>query len=285
MSSEWGPDDGQNERAARRIHEAFQAGLAELTTTEYGLGFIYSALALLAEKYGLNDVVLVLKNETGGAGTQIFRLNGKIIDSDFVLRFGDVPGLYCKPREVALADRDALLDACKRALPHPQSRVVATRESDEDALESSSDSDRFRSPRYLRASRFGEVLAKPVSDSETSAQSYRAFLSRVLVAVDLANIVMTLIGAHGPIRFTFGLILGLFIPGWSVIGSLKLRNFALEFCLSMASSLAIILIAAQTMTLLNFWHLGAFEVFVCCVCLIPLVRLSDYQPFQNRGAL
>jgi hypothetical protein len=256
--------------------------LENLVATESGLGLIYSALKLLAAHYELDDVVVVLESHRGSASTQIFRLHGKVIDGDFVVRFGDIPGLYSPLVTVSLEDRDAIMEACERALSHHQARIVASQEIGDES-DSLSPVRESRPEAIFSSARSKRSVAPSTSQSERLSYRHRVFLSRVLTLVDLANLAMTVFGTHGPVRFTLGLILGLFIPGWSVVGFLNLRNAALEFALSMASSLAIILIAAQSMTLINFWHLGAFEDFVCCACLIPLVRLSGYRMQRTKG--
>jgi hypothetical protein len=262
---------GQNGGAGRSSESPFQMALENLAATESGLGLVYSALTLLAAHYELDDAVLVLENYRDSARTQIFRLHGKVIDSGFVMRFGDVPGLYSTPQTVSPEDTEALMRASERALSSRKARITADQESNELAPSPS-----------VRQSWRARSLDPSAAPAERVAQSRRVFVSGVLVIVDLANLVMTVTGTHGPVRFTLGLTLGLFIPGWSIVGFLNLRNAALEFALSMGSSLAILLIAAQTMTLINFWHLGAFEDFVCCVCLIPLARLSNQFQRTNR---
>src|ERR1039457_6664727 len=52
----------------------FQTMLDELSVSELGIGFIYSVLDLLVERYALSDAVVILVHESFGA--QMFRLRG-----------------------------------------------------------------------------------------------------------------------------------------------------------------------------------------------------------------
>ncbi len=98
----------------------------------------------------------------------------------------------------------------------------------------------------------------------------------VLLAIDLVSLGVTVGGVHGPARFIFGVTLGLFIPGWSVVGLLKLDSAALEFALTVGASMAILVVASQILIGMHAWHLFALEVVTCLVCLPSLV-------VQSRG--
>ena len=111
----------------------------------------------------------------------------------------------------------------------------------------------------------------------------RRFISRLLVFVDVAAFVMTVSDIRGPARFFFGLILGIAIPGWSVVGLLRLRNGALEIALTMATSFSLVMISAQILMTANLWHLVAFEEFTCVACLPSLLWQSGWRP--RRRAL
>jgi uncharacterized membrane protein len=95
-----------------------------------------------------------------------------------------------------------------------------------------------------------------------------------LLAIDLAVLVMTVAEIHGTVRFVLGIILGTVIPGWSVVGLLRLGNLALEVGLAMAVGLAVMLLAAQILITLQEWHPIAFEEIVCAVCIPSLVWQS-----------
>ena len=108
-------------------------------------------------------------------------------------------------------------------------------------------------------------------------------MSFLLVAVDLLTLVVTLSGLHGPVRFLLGVTLGLFVPGWSVVGLLKLRNAALELALSVGGSLATLTAAAQILMTVHAWHLSGLEVAMCLVCLPSLVWQSRNISLMARS--
>ncbi|MFI5036193.1 MAG: hypothetical protein ACHQFZ_08330 [Acidimicrobiales bacterium] len=108
-------------------------------------------------------------------------------------------------------------------------------------------------------------------------QRVRAGLSGLLLGADLSNIALTMANVHGPARFVLGLALGLLVPGWSLIGLLKLGDVALEVSLAIATSLALLLIGAQVLVALGAWHLGGFEIGVCLACL-PSLAWQSWPP-------
>jgi hypothetical protein len=87
---------------------------------------------------------------------------------------------------------------------------------------------------------------------------------------------MTAAGIHGPIRFVFGLILGVVIPGWCIVGPLKIGNVPLEIGLTVAVSLSLLMVIAQLLMTFNLWHLGGLEEVTCVLCLPSLF-------FQTRS--
>lgn len=91
-------------------------------------------------------------------------------------------------------------------------------------------------------------------------------MSLLLMVVTLVTLALTLANNHGSLRFSFGVVLGLFVPGWTIVGFLHLDNAALEFSLSVGASLALLMVAAQVLITLNAWHLGGLESFTCVVC-------------------
>ena len=109
-------------------------------------------------------------------------------------------------------------------------------------------------------------------------------LSQAALFTDCLVFLLTIGEVHGPIRFVSGLVLGLFIPGWSVVGRLRLRNAALELGLAIAASLAILMVAAQLLITLDLWHPVALEELTCLVCLPSLISQSniDLRPKGSR---
>jgi hypothetical protein len=192
---------------------------------ESGLGFIYSALEILATRFGLGDAAIVIANES--VGLQMFRLGQRDVSVELAVRLGATPGVYCSPDIVPADDLEVFLGACQRALSSPQIRLIAP--------------------------------------------NWRAIISTVLVLIDVATFVMATTDIHGPGRFYCGLVVGLAIPGWSVVGLFKLKNAALEVGLTLATSLSMIMILAQIMMTVHLWHPILLQELLCVVCLPSLV--------------
>jgi uncharacterized membrane protein len=105
-------------------------------------------------------------------------------------------------------------------------------------------------------------------------QKRRSMISRALLVVDVAALVLTLASVDGLARMVTGLILVLIIPGWSIVGLLRLDNGPLEAALTVAVSLAVLTLAAQLLMTIHFWHLHTFQAIVCVVCAWPLAYQS-----------
>jgi uncharacterized membrane protein len=111
----------------------------------------------------------------------------------------------------------------------------------------------------------------------------RANLSAALVAADVLMAVLALANVHGPVRAVYGLAFCIVVPGWSIVGLLRLDNPALEVGLTMAASFASFVVLAQLATSLGGWHLTFLQFFVCALCLPSLLfQASDLRP--RRGA-
>jgi hypothetical protein len=261
----------------------FGVSLTDLENRERGIGFIYAALEIMASRWDLADVVVVLVNQS--LGTQMFRLGGKRIPSWSMGRLA--PGLYCWPDVVPNAESDLAHAACQRAfdehiLRHAAGREgfdvearSATSEEFEGSVplgdhEESSASQQGTDPRISGAQ---EALG-PSRLTLVSGAHARRTLSRALLLVDVAIFFMTVADVHGGLRFVLGLILGVVIPGWSVVGLLKLNNAALETALTLASSLTLVMVAAQIFITLNFWHPIVLEEVTCLLCAPALVAQS-----------
>jgi hypothetical protein len=199
-----------------------------LATSESGLGFIYSALELLATRFELSDAVMVLEDES--VGVQIIRLGHKDVSVDLAVRLGTTPGVHCSPDIVPFDELEVFRLACQSALSAPPTPLVAP--------------------------------------------DFRAIISLALVFVDVVTFVMAVASIHGPGRFFFGLVFGIVIPGWSIIGLIRLKNAALEVGLTLATSLSLIMIIAQIMITVKLWHPVALLECVCVVCLPSLLWQS-----------
>jgi len=106
----------------------------------------------------------------------------------------------------------------------------------------------------------------------------RATLSTVLVCADVLMAVMVLAGVHGVAREVFGLAFCLTVPGWSIVGLLRLDNPPLEVGLTMAAGLSSLVVVAQLAITLRAWHLDALQVLICALCLPSLC----YQALERR---
>jgi hypothetical protein len=257
---------------------SLRASLDELAVSRTGLRFVYGALAILAKHFGLRDAVVVLEGE--GNATQIFRLGGKAVSRTFASQSGMSPGVYCDPPVVGAEEFQEIMIACQRALTQSRTpRATHTEPTEEPSVGPSHD--RVAVATVMeRRSRFMRQItnASDASPSPRYRVDPRRFLSRLLVVVDVATFVMTVSNIQGPSRFFLGLILGIAIPGWSVVGLLRLRNGALEVGLTMATSLSLIMISAQILMTANLWHLIAFEKFTCVACLPSLLWQSGLRP-------
>jgi uncharacterized membrane protein len=104
--------------------------------------------------------------------------------------------------------------------------------------------------------------------------SSRVIVSTALLLADLLIFAMTVGNMHGPIRFILGLILGVAIPGWSIVGLLGLHNAALELGLTLAVSMSLLIVVAQLLITFHLWHPIALEEATCLVCLPSLIWQS-----------
>jgi GGDEF domain-containing protein len=90
---------------------AFLAKLDQLSTNEFGIGFVYSVLELLARQYHLVDVVVVVGDDS--LGMQSFRLDRKKVSSDSLVT---VPGVVSEPDLVPDVVKDVVRSVCQLAL-------------------------------------------------------------------------------------------------------------------------------------------------------------------------
>lgn len=109
----------------------------------------------------------------------------------------------------------------------------------------------------------------------------RAVASMLLLGVDVILLVLTTMGVRGPVRFGLGLVLGLVIPGWSIVGLLRLGNAPLEVSLTMAVSLALLMVTAQLMITFRLWHPIALEELTCLAC-IPSLFAQAFLPLGDH---
>jgi hypothetical protein len=108
----------------------------------------------------------------------------------------------------------------------------------------------------------------------------RSFISRFLFLVDVVIFVMAVSDIRGPARFFLGLIFGLVIPGWSVVGLLKLKNMALEVSLTLATSLSLLMMLAQIMMTVSLWHPIVLEELISVIC-VPSLWWQSTLPLRG----
>jgi len=110
----------------------------------------------------------------------------------------------------------------------------------------------------------------------------RAVFSVFLLGTDVLLLALTLGNVHGPWRFVLGLLFALTAPGWSVVGLLRLNDTALEMGLSVALSLALLMLSAQVMMALSIWHPVALEEITGLLCAPSLALQSrDLRRFER----
>ena len=106
---------------------------------------------------------------------------------------------------------------------------------------------------------------------------WRRLAAAMALVVDALVLFSAVADAHGAARLVLGLAMVLVIPGWSIIGLLRLKDPAMEMGLTVAVSLALYTVAAQILLALNAWHLVALEEAVGVLC-VPLLMWQVVAP-------
>jgi len=109
-------------------------------------------------------------------------------------------------------------------------------------------------------------------------QHLRANLSVLLVCVDLLVATMVAGHVHGPARVLGGLAFCIVVPGWSIVGLLRLNRAPLELGLSVAASLAALTVVGQLAVSFGGWHLTFLQLLICGLCLPSLLWQSLARP-------
>lgn len=281
--------DEHNRDETARTTSPVDSPLNDAESSDSGIGFIYSALESLAKRYRIGDAAVVLVNES--FGTQMFRLNGKAVSAELVDKFGSHPGVYCTPDIIPQSELDAVYAACQQSFSSQSIRFRSSRSVSTSQVETQVDTVVTEPPRP----RSRQKSDAPTTPTERSARALRrsvrsprtlvtrAIVSRLLILIDVAAFVLTVAAIHGPARIGLGLILGLVIPGWCVVGLIKLDNPPLEFGLSLAVSASLLMIVAQILETINQWHLAVLEEVTCVICLPFLIYLSQGKVSDRMG--
>jgi hypothetical protein len=257
--------------------DLLRAQLEELGERESGIGFIYAALDLLAERWALKDAVIVLANES--FGSQIFRSGARRVGGELIAQLDGHPGLYTWPENVPRAESDVVYLACQQAFTLHMLRFAATHDPDVSPSEVSGKAALGPTPdtRIASSGQRQSTRVRTNHQSERVSGNNRRLFSVVLLISDITIFALSIGGVHGSLRYTLGLVLGIVIPGWSIVGLLKLNNVALEISLTLALSLALVMIAAQILITINEWHPIALEQVTCVLCFPSLYRQSHFQ--------
>ena len=108
-----------------QLHESwlFMALLEKLSTSESNLGFIYAVLDLLAQRYQLDDAVVVLGDPA--LGLQAFRLGQKQLPREAPASVATAPGVFTEPDIVPAMVREAVRNVCQVSLTLHMARYGA----------------------------------------------------------------------------------------------------------------------------------------------------------------
>jgi uncharacterized membrane protein len=148
-------------------------------------------------------------------------------------------------------------------------------------------------PRDLVRETFRDYADGVVPDEAVGTRAFRApFLLRLqareavtlaLLVVDLTALVLAAADAAGTVRFLTGLVTALAVPGWAIVSHLDLRWAAAEVALSVAGSLAIVLLVAQSMVMTRSWGPAAATWAIGGISAVLLVaRLDRYRRDHQR---
>ena len=124
----------------------------------------------------------------------------------------------------------------------------------------------------------------PPGPREDAASVVRVRVALALLALDVVVLILIAAGVHGPVRFVLGLAFALLVPGWSVVGLLRLERPALEASLTVATSLSVLLVAAQLLLTLSLWHLEVFAIVLGVLCMPSLLWQFLERTRPSRGS-
>ena len=104
------------------------------------------------------------------------------------------------------------------------------------------------------------------------------------IALDGLALAFTQAHVTGVSRFWFGLLFVLVVPGWSIVGLLRLRWPAAEVSLTIAVSFGVTLLIAQAMLWAHAWHPTAEEMGIGLGAL-PLLGVQLWRDPTFRTSL
>jgi uncharacterized membrane protein len=91
-------------------------------------------------------------------------------------------------------------------------------------------------------------------DQERGASDPRFGLTLIVLVIDGIALTLTQANIVGGVRLWFGLLFVLVVPGWALVGFLRLNWPAAEVSLTIALGLAVCLLIAQAMLWAHAWH-------------------------------
>lgn len=260
---------------------SFEAELDRLRLETSGVAFIYASMSVFVSRFEMRDVVVVLSD--GRQGTQLFRYEGKAITARQKALINAPPGVYSDPPTASANDSDLLFERCRiefddlRAVGDASTGVLPFR--------------RFRvRPDVIPVDLPIDSSATTATEQHASEQErevdprgefVRVAVSRCFVYVTVLNILFAAIDWTGPVRYLFGLALGVAIPGWAIVGRFHLHDAALEIGLSIASSVALLIISAQVLITIHFWHLTAYDI-VLSLAVLPSLLVQAKWPLTYK---
>ena len=276
--------------------------LDQVAQTRSGEAFVYEALARLALRHQLSDAVVVLP-EVDGAPARVLRLDRRPLAPSMVHRLASHPGLHCDPPRIPREDRRLVLERCRAALapespsapaPVPVAALPLVGHGVGPALgvrapgtaELGVDTAPPGVPSATRAT-LRALVRGPLGARRRRApgplpgDGVRLRVSIALVAVSLAIVALGLAQVHGPVRFVVGLAFGLLVPGWAVVGWMRLAQPALELGMTLAASVTILMLSAQVLITVHLWYLMGFGEVLGLVCAASLALQA--RQHRRRG--
>lgn len=119
-------------------------------------------------------------------------------------------------------------------------------------------------------------------DGRSKAPAARAWFSLLLLGIDILLLALTIASVHGPVRFAAGVAFSCVVPGWTVVGHLRIKDLAAMAGLTIAVSWALLMVAAQVLITWHLWHLTGFVEVACSVVVVPLA-LQSRDVVRERG--
>ena len=107
---------------------------------------------------------------------------------------------------------------------------------------------------------YAEPDVRGVAPGEQIHQRWRQRVVGILLIADVIATILVIIHVHGPAGIVAGLLQSLVIPGWSIIGRLRLESVAMEVALTLATSAALVMMLAQLLVTLGWWHLWLAQI-------------------------